>query len=180
MLTRTSRSFDLSSVLTALVIFISAPALAFEYDFGSQEVSVAALDLEFPFVPDSEMTQGSLCTKKDPDYGYLRYGEKIPYCNRNVEYHTKTEIYRMYGVADKCRKQYTVDHFIPLALGGSNHVDNLWPEHKSIKNLRHSLEIELYKKMDQGKITQKEAIRIIRHAKLNPPVENPDDFDICM
>jgi hypothetical protein len=125
------------------------------------------------------MTTGSTCTTSDPDFDRLRYGEQIPYCARNVSREEKALIYEAYGVPSRCRKEYTIDHFIPLSLGGTNHRDNLWPEAKSIKALRQDLELDLYKKMSQGQVTQAEAIKIIVDAKLRPPVNQPDRFKFC-
>ena len=135
--------------------------------------------LSFPFVPDATQTKGSLCSPQNPDFERYRYDEEIAYCARNVSAETKAAIYRAYHVSSKCKSEYTIDHFIPLALGGTNEPDNLWPEPRSIKALRYNLENELYHKMDAGTITQAEAVRIVIHAKLNPPVTNPSDFSFC-
>jgi hypothetical protein len=135
--------------------------------------------LAFPFIPDSQATPGSLCSKRDPDYKQDRYAEKIPYCGRNVASSLKRDIYDDYGISSKCRKEYTIDHFIPLAIGGSNRRDNLWPEHKSVKALRQNLEMDLYNEIRNGTISQAEALKIIVEAKLNPPVQNPSEFDFC-
>lgn len=135
--------------------------------------------LSFPFVPDPKMTTGSLCDPDNPDFERYRYKERIPYCRRNVPTWMKNEVYRRYGVSLRCKSEYTIDHFIPLALGGTNEFDNLWPEPKSIKALRQNLEYELYKRLSTGKITQAEAILTIVQAKLNPPVANPNEFKFC-
>ena len=135
--------------------------------------------LAFPFIPDSQATRGSLCSKRDSDYKQDRYPEKIPYCGRNVASSLKKDIYDDYGISSKCRKDYTIDHFIPLAIGGSNRRDNLWPEHKSVKALRQNLEMDLYNDIRTGALTQAEALQIIVDAKLNPPVQNPRDFEFC-
>ena len=72
-----------------------------------------------------------------------------------------------------------VDHFIPLSIGGTNRRENLWPEHKDIKNLRKNLELDLFEDVRDGKLTQSEAIRRIREAKLNPPISDPSRYVIC-
>lgn len=154
---------------------------------GSEAARIIAPDLqsfsfrqlEFPFVPDPSMTEGMLCTRRDRDFDRLRYEEQIFYCKRNVSRETKSDIYRAYGVPTRCQKEYTIDHFIPLSIGGNNSVKNLWPEHKSIKALRQHLEENLYKQISQGRITQEEAVRVITEAKWNPPVRNPENFSFC-
>jgi hypothetical protein len=49
---------------------------------------------------------------------------------RNVPAAEKREVYARYGIAcgKACGKQYEVDHLIPLTIGGSNDVTNLWPQ----------------------------------------------------
>lgn len=132
-----------------------------------------ATQLQFPYVPDSSMTTGAFCDRQDPDYLGEAYPEKIAKCARDVIYQTKQKIYNLYNVRSQCQKNYTIDHFIPLSLGGNNANENLWPEHKSIKALRQNLELDLFQKLRDGKISQAEAIRQIRHAKLNPPIAKP-------
>jgi hypothetical protein len=47
---------------------------------------------------------------------------------RNVPTSEKDEVYVEYGVVTHTTGEYEVDHFIPLELGGSNDISNLWPE----------------------------------------------------
>lgn len=125
-----------------------------------------------PVRPDYRQTPGELCTTQHRDFKEHRYQEKIPYCKRRVSSGLKKQIYRNYGVPLKQKKQYTIDHLIPLSIGGSNSIHNLWPEPKSIKKLRQNLEYDIYLALRKGQITQKEAINIILDAKFNPPINN--------
>lgn len=47
---------------------------------------------------------------------------------RNVPQSEKDQVYANYDIASHSPGQYEVDHFIPLELGGSNDISNLWPE----------------------------------------------------
>lgn len=47
---------------------------------------------------------------------------------RDVSVETKAQVYAEYGVTSRAPGQYEVDHLIPLELGGSNDVKNLWPQ----------------------------------------------------
>jgi hypothetical protein len=47
---------------------------------------------------------------------------------RDVSNQTKDQVYAEYGIAQHSTGQYEVDHLIPLELGGSNDISNLWPE----------------------------------------------------
>lgn len=121
-----------------------------------------------------------MCDTSNPDFTEYRYPEQIAYCGRNVASSTKRAIYNAYGVREECRGQYTIDHFIPLSLGGTNEVNNLWPEHKSVKALRQNLEEEMYQRLARGMVTQAQAVQWIVQAKWNPPVgPNPNPSGIC-
>lgn len=45
---------------------------------------------------------------------------------RNVTEATKVKVFKEYGITS--RAGYEVDHLIPLAIGGSNDIANLWPQ----------------------------------------------------
>lgn len=62
------------------------------------------------------VTKSKICR-----YGYTR-------TVRFVTYSTKTRVYHEYGIYSHRRGQYEVDHLVPLELGGSNTIANLWPE----------------------------------------------------
>ncbi len=47
---------------------------------------------------------------------------------RDVPTSVKDQAYGEYGIAHHSPGQYEVDHLIPLELGGSNDIANLWPE----------------------------------------------------
>lgn len=136
-------------------------------------MSATASDLAFPYIPDEKLTPGEFCDRQDPDYLGDAYPEKIAKCDRDVIYDTKKKVYELYNVKVSCRANYTIDHFIPLSIGGDNSIQNLWPEHKAVKALRQNLELELFQKVRDAKISQAEAIRQIRQAKMNPPISEP-------
>lgn len=46
---------------------------------------------------------------------------------RSVSSDEKAAVYQRYGIPNEPGK-HEVDHFIPLELGGSNAITNLWPE----------------------------------------------------
>ena len=47
---------------------------------------------------------------------------------RSVSAATKRKVFAEYGISNPAPGAYEVDHLIPLALGGSNDITNLWPE----------------------------------------------------
>ena len=126
-----------------------------------------SLAYAYPTRPDPKETNGELCNENDPDFTEYRYEEQIPYCTRNVESSLKQHIYDRYKIPAECRHRYTIDHFLPLSIGGNNNIKNLWPEHKLVKAKRPTLEVELYQKLRDSKITQKYAIETIVKAKVS-------------
>lgn len=129
---------------------------------------VASAAWGYPEYPDASRTPGDLCTESDSDFQEYRYSEQIPYCRRSVSSGLKKTIYRDYGIDLSQKSQYTIDHLVPLSMGGSNSRENLWPEHKAIKALRPNLEYKVYLALRGGRIYQEEAVDIVLEAKFNP------------
>jgi hypothetical protein len=131
--------------------------------------SLAVSAKDFPYYPDPKMTPGKLCDRPDR----YRYPEGIAYCDRDVDSETKDSIIAQYDlkfnyrIKSLPREDFKIDHFIPLCMGGSNDLDNLWPQHKSVWEVTDPIEPILCTKMAQGKISQKDAIKLLMEAKLN-------------
>lgn len=121
----------------------------------------------YPKTPNRKISPGHSCTIYDSDFQEFRYEEKIPYCKRNVSTGFKRYIYKLYNIPREKQYQFTIDHIVPLSIGGSNKLENLWPEHKDIKATRPNLEYNLYLQLRDSQITQKEAIQKILKAKFN-------------
>lgn len=119
----------------------------------------------YPKIPNKLVSPGDLCSLQNKDFKELRYQEKIPYCSRNVSSSLKEKVYTTYKIPKEERKNYTIDHIIPLSLGGSNDFKNLWPEHFEVKNTRKNLEYDLYIYLKEGTIKQECALSIIKSEK---------------
>ncbi|WP_413287759.1 hypothetical protein [Bdellovibrio sp. HCB337] len=122
----------------------------------------------FPKGPDSALTPGALCEHPDS----YRYPEKIAYCERDVSSDLKKEIFVNYDqlgyrTREMNRMAFKIDHYIPLCMGGSNSVKNLWPQHESVYQITDPLEPLLCEKMADGRISQKKAVEYIVEAKNN-------------
>ena len=141
-------------------------ALALAVSLASLDLSVAQNRL-YPIKPDPNVTPGRLCDHADQ----IRYPEMIRYCERHVETHVKVRIIQIYDtrfgytISRQNRADFKIDHYIPLCMGGSNDVQNLWPQHKSIYQHTDPLEALLCEKMKFGRLRQLQAIELIRRAK---------------
>jgi hypothetical protein len=110
-----------------------------------------------PILPDSKLTPGDAFTVTPQDLCVPGYTKKV----RNVPAEMKREVYEEYGVTSHGSGDYEVDHLIPLELGGSNSIKNLWPEsHRTSPwnaQIKDRLEGKLHALVCSGKIDLKEA-----------------------
>jgi hypothetical protein len=77
-----------------------------------------------PIIPNPKLTPGDAFEVTVQDICVPGYSKKV----RNVPAEMKREVYREYGITSHESGDYEVDHLIPLELGGSNSIRNLWPE----------------------------------------------------
>jgi hypothetical protein len=75
-------------------------------------------------LPDRRCTPGATFNVGRAQVCVPGYSERA----RDVPESGKRKVYAEYGIRSHKRGQYEVDHLIPLELGGSNSIRNLWPE----------------------------------------------------
>ncbi len=168
-----SHSKKLSTFVLIFLLLAQSASFASTADIYYSGMTVSDIYFEasnkFPTNPDPQMTPGKLCTKPSSH----RYAENIAYCERDVSSGKKNQIIAAYDselgfqIRQMNRGDFKIDHFIPLSIGGSNDVENLWPQHKSVYAYSDIIESELSNLMVDGKIKQKEAITVIKECKLN-------------
>ena len=74
---------------------------------------------------DKECTPGAVFPEATAEQICVRgYAKSV----RNVPYEVKKQAYLEYGITHHEKEEYEVDHLIPLEIGGSNDIANLWPE----------------------------------------------------
>ena len=73
--------------------------------------------------PDKALTPGSILTQDATAVCRNGYTKRV----RDLPAERKALVYQRYGVPPTSR-DYVIDHFIPLELGGSNEIANLWPQ----------------------------------------------------
>jgi hypothetical protein len=131
-------------------------------------LNASAIDpMAYPKMPDLSLTPGSLCDHPDS----YRHPEQIPYCERAVNSFAKEAVFIAYKNIgfrlNSDRANFKVDHFIPLCAGGSNNMDNLWPQHHTLSTITDQIESMGCEKLSKGKILQKDLVDLVTRAKLN-------------
>ena len=114
-----------------------------------------------PILPDAKLTPGDTFDVTAEDVCVPGYAKKV----RAVPAWLKRQAYAEYGITQYKTGDYEVDHLIPLSLGGSNSIRNLWPQ--SIKTspwnsyVKDALERKLHKLVCAGQLDLKTAQREI-------------------
>jgi hypothetical protein len=127
-------------------------------------VSAFAQD-RYPMGPNPSLTPGSKCESDN-----TRHPQNIPYCKRSVSSSEKWQVIEEYNrlganITRQNRGRFKVDHLIPLCIGGSNELDNLWPQHESIYVQTDDVEHMTCELVSRGEMKQTEAIELVLTAK---------------
>ena len=77
-----------------------------------------------PFLPYPDLTPGGVFDVTLQDICTPGYSKKV----RAVTKALREQAYRNYGMVSHQPGDYQLDHLIPLDIGGSNSVRNLWPQ----------------------------------------------------
>jgi len=120
------------SVFTLLLVL---PA----YSQGDKQTKKEHHDNAAEFLPSVKKSTECSVSGKNPDAdctpGAAMGISKTAVCTtstkgrRNVDESMRKEVYASYGLSyPQPTGKYEVDHFIPLELGGSNDLSNLWPQ----------------------------------------------------
>lgn len=114
-----------------------------------------------PILPDPKLTPGSTFPVTRADVCVPGYSKKV----RDVPVALKREVLRRYGVSPQDRRDYEIDHLIPLSIGGSNSIRNLWPQSRKTSpwnaGKKDFLEDRLHKLVCSGAVDMAEAQKAI-------------------
>jgi len=112
-------------------------------------------------LPDPRLTPGDVLTTDTNTICRPGYTKTV----RNVPSSVKNAVYREYGIATHQPREYEVDHLISLELGGSNSIQNLWPQSYQTTPLnahvKDKLENRLHSLVCSGQVPIQEAQRAI-------------------
>jgi len=111
--------------------------------------------------PDRKKTPGAYWSNVTvDDIAVPGYTSRV----RNVPQSVKKKIFEQYSIPWEDRPEYEIDHLIPLTLGGSNDITNLWPQPYSGQygaRLKDKLENKLHDLVVSGDLDLREAQREI-------------------
>jgi hypothetical protein len=114
-----------------------------------------------PILPDPKLTPGDTFDAAAEDVCIPGYAKKV----RAVPAWLKRQAYAEYGITQYKTGDYEVDHLIPLSLGGSNSIRNLWPQSTKTSPwnsyVKDALERKLHKLVCAGQLDLKTAQREI-------------------
>ena len=91
--------------------------------------SVPTFAKDLPILPDPTITPGEVLETATVDKICMTgYTKKV----RNVSQSTKNRLFRLYDI-DRYSDKFEIDHLISLELGGSNSIQNLWPQSYTLR-----------------------------------------------
>ena len=120
-------------------------------------LSAVALSQDRPsYMPDPSLTPGhTMAVTKDD---LCREGQ--PGLRDKVSMKVKAQVFDLYGIRPDTPGSFNVDHLVPVSLGGSNNLENLWPQPLSGEwnyLQKNKLESRLRKMVCGGELELKEA-----------------------
>lgn len=74
----------------------------------------------------------------------------------------RRRVFRDYQIPDEDQDDYIIDHLVPIAIGGSRAIENLWPMHTEQWARKQQLELRLAAEVCNGQITLRDAQDAIR------------------
>ena len=106
-------------------------------------------------LPDRRLTPGATVPVTVEQICVIGYSRSV----RNVSVEEKREVFRRYHI-QYVPHTYEVDHSVPLEIGGSNSIENLWPQQLSgtwNAHMKDALENRLRWMVCNGDLTLKQA-----------------------
>lgn len=111
--------------------------------------------------PNRTMTPGDIMSTNITEICVSGYSDTV----RNVSQHTRETVFIMYKLSpNQPEGSFEVDHLVPLSIGGSNNIKNLWPQPKEPRpgyKEKDVLENYYHRQVCDGKMDIREAQAIM-------------------
>ena len=138
-----AKSFRTANAILALAALLAVPGAAEAQSRSS-------------YLPNPKLTPGATIDATKSDLcgpGHADFANTIPIA-------LKRKVFDRYGIGGNTPGAFDVDRLIPLGLGGSNSIKNLWPQPMSGEwnhDMKNKLEQRLHKMVCDGKLDLKAA-----------------------
>jgi hypothetical protein len=102
-------------------------------------------------MPNPKLTPGDTIAVTKDDVCGTRHRPLVD----PIPIRVKSQVFARYGISTAGPSSYNIDHLIPMKLGGSNSIKNLWPQPLSGEwnyVLKNKLEKQLLKKVCRGEL----------------------------
>jgi len=114
-------------------------------------------------LPDARLTPGDVLPVKAPQICRPGYAPSTLHALTPAEWHKRRLlVFQAYGIGKQQRDAYVINHLIPLEIGGSNEIANLWPLAKAGRwntTRKAKLVRRLHKLVCSGRLSLQEAQR---------------------
>lgn len=137
------RTLRMQTILVGLMITFSLPGRA----QSQQKAS---------YLPNLKLTPGDTLKVNKEDL----CGSKYENFDGSIPISLKRKVFDLYGIRGDKLIPYNVDHLIPVGLGGSNSLKNLWPQPVSGEwsyHKKNKLEQRLHKLVCSGELDPERA-----------------------
>jgi|SRR5947207_1330898 len=149
---------DVIFVFGLLFMMVPSTHAVDEEDIQTDTTTLATgfpIHIYTPGKVNPDLTKEVICSPKFRTENY-----------RKVSLQTKKDVFDEYKVSWKDHDKYEVDHLIPIELGGSNSIYNLWPEAYDPRPGAHEKDIVenyLHKQVCDGVMPLNQAQDFIAH-----------------
>jgi len=113
--------------------------------------------------PDPALTPGAVVAVDQAELCQMGYAASVRHYDRDL----RNRVFESYGLVDVDRRDYELDHLVPISLGGApDDPRNLWPESRRTEpynaEVKDTLEDVLHREVCAGDLPLKEAQDAIR------------------
>ena len=147
------------ALLGSLALVVAAPAFARSSGHSSHSYHSSGSHHS----SDSSGSTHSKTSGKSKRKRSKHTSTSIPHEKRHVTTKEKNQLFDAAGIPKSERKNYVIDHKIPLELGGTNDSSNLQVEAKGESKQKDKVENYLAGKVRHGEMSLPEAQREIQH-----------------
>jgi hypothetical protein len=124
---------------------------------------LASASAEAADLPDLHLTPGNALPVKAPEICRPGYAPSALHALSPAQWHQRrAQVFAAYGIQVQDRDAYVINHLIPLEVGGSNELANLWPLAKAGSwnaARKAKLTRRLHKLVCSGRLSLQEAQR---------------------